>query len=74
VTITPASHSAGELPPTGADGTSQIIVVSDFHMSAGVDPVSGTPDSHEYFRDDEAFVHFLSTSLSAVGTRRGHGV
>jgi len=59
VAITPVSHSGGELPPAGADGTSQIIVVSDFHMSAGVDPASGTPDPHEYFRDDEAFVHFL---------------
>lgn len=42
-----------------ASPETDLIVVSDLHMSLGTDPASGAVDRHEHFRADDAFAHFL---------------
>ncbi|MBA3384566.1 MAG: hypothetical protein H0T20_07935 [Actinobacteria bacterium] len=36
-----------------------LVVVSDLHMSLGTDPATGVVDRHEHFRADDAFGRFL---------------
>jgi hypothetical protein len=57
--------------PTESLADSDLIVVSDLHMSLGIDSSTGRVDAHEQFRADTAFVGFLDhLSARSEGERR----
>jgi UDP-2,3-diacylglucosamine pyrophosphatase LpxH len=53
------------------DNALTIIVVSDFHMTVGADPLTGAADRHESFVHDAAFARFLANARDrAAGAGR----
>jgi hypothetical protein len=56
----------------GAGQNESIIVVSDLHMSAGVDPLTAEMSAHDHFRADEAVVRFLDRLADRI-SRPPHG-
>jgi hypothetical protein len=48
----------------------ELVVLGDFHMAAGRDPLSGDLDAREPFLNDAAFARFLEHLLHQAKSSR----